>query len=89
MSESLSVLEKSNNVERLSLDNYRVSSETLTETAKDDLLENPNVSGVLITEDEQVIGSKDSLGKNFSNLVFSVKSLFCKGFSLIIRLNQN
>jgi len=82
MLESLSVLEKSNSVERLSLDNYRVSSETLTETAKDYLLENPNVSGVLITEDNQVIGSIarralfEKLSKEFSHALYATKLIW-------------
>jgi hypothetical protein len=81
MLESLSVLEKSNSVERLSLDNYRVSSETLTEIAKDYLLENPNLSGVLITENNQVIGSIarralfEKLSKEFSHALYATKPL--------------
>ena len=82
MLESLSVLEKSNSVERLSLDNYRVSSDTLTEIAKDYLLENPNLSGVLITEDDQVIGSIarralfEKLSKEFSLALYATKPIW-------------
>jgi hypothetical protein len=82
MLESLSVLEKSNSVERLSLDNYRVPSDTLTETAKDYLLENPNISGVLITEDNQVIGSIarralfEKLSKEFSHALYATKPIW-------------
>jgi len=82
MLQSVSVLEKSNSVERLSLDNYRVPSDTLTDIAREYLLENPNVSGVLITEDNQVIGSIarralfEKLSKEFSHALYATKPIW-------------
>lgn len=81
MVKSLSVTEKLNSIEYLPLDNYRVSSDTLTEIAKNHLLENPNLSGVIITEDNRVIGSIarralfEKLSKEFSLALYATKPI--------------
>ncbi|MEB3309670.1 MAG: hypothetical protein VKJ02_05510 [Snowella sp.] len=81
MLESLSTLEKINGIEDLPLDNYRVSSDTLTEVAKDHLLENSNLPGVIITEGDQVIGSIsrralfEKLSKEFSLALYATKPI--------------
>jgi hypothetical protein len=79
--EDISVLEKSNNLDSLPLDNYRVPLETLTEEVKEHLLANPRLSGVMITQDHQVIGSItrrtlfEKLSKEFSHGIYATKPI--------------
>ena len=79
--EDISVLKKSNDLDSLPLDNYRVSLETLTEEVKDHLLANPRLSGVMITQDYQVIGAItrrtlfEKLSKEFSHGIYATKPI--------------
>ena len=79
--ENISVLEKSDNLDSLPLDNYRVSLETLTEEVKDHLLANPRLSGIIITQDHQVIGAItrrtlfEKLSKEFSHGIYATKPI--------------
>lgn len=81
MLETLSITEKLNSLEQLPLDNYRVSSDILTETVKNHLLENPSLSGVIITEENRVIGSIarralfEKLSKEFSLALYATKPI--------------
>lgn len=77
--ENISVLEKSNNLDSLPLDNYRVPLETLTEEVKEHLLANPRLSGVMITQAHQVVGAItrrtlfEKLSKEFSHGIYATK----------------
>ncbi|MEB3192561.1 MAG: hypothetical protein VKL42_19625 [Snowella sp.] len=79
--ENISVLEKSNNLDSLPLDNYLVPLETLTEEVKEHLLANPRLSGVMITQAHQVIGAItrrtlfEKLSKEFSHGIYATKPI--------------
>ena len=79
--ENISVLDKSNNLDSLPLDNYRVSLETLTEEVKEHLLANPRLSGVIITQAHQVVGAItrrtlfEKLSKEFSHGIYATKPI--------------
>ncbi len=57
MLNSSNIIEKLQSLEHLPLDNYRIEADALTEIAKDHLLEKPSLSGLLVVENGQVIGS--------------------------------
>jgi len=75
------VLEKSNNLDHLPLDNYRVPANTLTDEVKNHLLEHPGLSGLIVTEQGQVVGCItrramfEKLSKDFSHALYLGKPI--------------
>jgi CBS domain-containing protein len=75
------VLEKSNSLDHLPLDNYRVPANTLTDEVKNHLLENSGLSGLIVTEQGQVVGCItrramfEKLSKDFSHALYLGKPI--------------
>ena len=75
------VLEKSNSLDHLPLDNYRVPANTLTDEVKNHLLEHSGLSGLIVTEQGQVVGCItrramfEKLSKDFSHALYLGKPI--------------
>lgn len=81
MLQSLPALNTTNSLEHLPLDNYHVPFDTITEEVKNYLLEHTNVSGVMITQGQNIIGSItrralfEKLSKEFSYALYATKPI--------------
>ncbi len=85
ISQPLPILKQASNLEHLPLDNYQVSFDTPTDQVKQYLINNPNLSGVMIVQHQRVIGSItrralfEKLSKQFSYALYGTKAI---GFML-------
>lgn len=68
-------------LEQLPLDNYRVDATILTQVVEQHLIKNPQILGVFITENNQVIGIKsrrqffEQLSKQYSRDLYSLRPI--------------